>query len=119
MQVENQLLYQQQEVTSKRQNKMVKRKYSSKFNFPKEFEVIRTSGDWRTLEINPDNMEALKFYISDSGEIYVEFIACAYDIVTSKYENIHICLSDFKEFIEEAEQIASVTFDEEDKLENE
>ncbi len=84
------------------------------FNYPKKLETQYASADlWDEFEIIPDDMESIKFYISDAGEVVVEFIACDYDVRTTKYKNVHISLSELKGIIAEVEQMASVTFDEE------
>ena len=86
---------------------------SGTIKLPKDFEVIHTSGHdkWRSLEVYPEGMDSFKFLISDSGEIFIEFIALKSDMNSEVHETFHLPLSAVLELIEEAKQIATVTFD--------
>jgi len=100
-------------VTDKREL-MMSNKYSKKFNYAKKLVTVRTSGadEWRSLEIEPDDMESIKFHISDCGNVIVEFLAYGFDAnMTIEYKDVHLPLSELKDIIAEVEQIASVTFE--------
>ena len=91
-------------------------KYSKKFNFPKDLwtSFAAPPDDWRELQIMSGDLYSTNFFISDDGDVFVEFLAYGFDAnMEVRYQEIHLPLLELKNIIAEVEQIASVTFDDE------